>query len=88
MPKIDKVEGKGAAGSSSCSKAAKKNGNLDTAVKKAINDNLKGMTAQELHGTTDAGGMTCYQRIAERKRKHLESPDEFPLGAKFYKDKW
>jgi hypothetical protein len=84
MPKIDKVEGKSSASSSI---AASSKGSMDKAVKKAIHDNLKGMSAQELHGTLDAEGMTCFQRIAERKRKHLENPAEFPLGSKFYKDK-
>ena len=83
MTKIDKVVGQ----EPGSSNAAKKESHaLDKAVKKAINDNLRGMSAQELHGTLDDSGMTCYQRIAERKRKNKESPDEFPLGAKFYKD--
>jgi hypothetical protein len=82
MPKIDEVE---RAQPKRTARTLEKK-NTDKEAKKAINDNMKGMTNDELHGTLDSEGYTCYQRIAQRKRLHRTDPQAFPCGANFYKD--
>jgi CRISPR/Cas system type I-B associated protein Csh2 (Cas7 group RAMP superfamily) len=83
MPKIDDVEAN--AKQPRSTRVLKRN-TTDKDVKRAIADNLKDMSNEELYSTTDSEGFTCFQRIAERKRLHKEDSDRYPVGANFYKD--
>ena len=82
MPRIDEVE---KAEPTRSTRSLQKR-NTDKEVKKAINDNLKGMSNTELHGTQDNEGYTCYQKIAQRRRLNRENPTQYPCGGTFYKD--
>lgn len=81
MPAIDSLDAKKAV-----VKRQLRKHNTEKEVRKAIADNLKGMTAAELHAHADKEGKTCAQRLAERKRAHRTDPVANPVGANFYKD--
>jgi hypothetical protein len=70
-------------------KKPKKDGGMsesefNASVEKAIFDNLRTLSAQELDGNRDGEGHTCRDRLVQRKRKHHESPKGNPLGKVFY----
>ena len=56
---------------------------ITAAVKKAIRDNLKIWSAQELDGNRDCEGFTARGRLTDAKTMHLADPKKFPIG-KFF----
>ena len=82
MPKIDSLDTKAVVSARSLKRRS-----TDAEVKKAVADNLKGMSSQELHGHVDSEGQTCVQRLVERKRLNKADAKQYPLGATFYKDR-
>ena len=59
---------------------------MKEAIRKAINDNLKGMTVTELDGSLDADGRTCRQALKYRKQLHFQDADKYPCGKLFYNE--
>ena len=59
---------------------------VQTAVRKAVYDNLRDFNDTELYGTTDESGRTCWQRLTDDKRSWLNKDDgREKMGAYYYK---
>lgn len=55
-------------------------------IDKAVGDNFKGWDASDIHGSKDAEtGLTLYETIVDRKRKNMQDPKAYPMGARWYK---
>jgi hypothetical protein len=66
-------------------KAARRD--FEGAVEKAVHDNFKGWDAADIHGSKDPEtGLTLYETIADRKKKHAQDPKAFPMGSRWYKE--
>jgi len=53
-------------------------------VQKAIRDNLRDWTPEEIDGNRCPQGFTARETLTKRKRDNRENPRRFPLGKKFY----
>ena len=59
----------------------------DAMVAKYIGDNFKGWSQNDIHGHPDQEtGMSLWETVADRKRKHKEEPKLYPMGSRWYRE--
>lgn len=59
----------------------------DATIAKCIGDNFKGFSQNDIHGHPDPEtGMSLWETVVDRKRKHKEEPKLYPMGSRWYRE--